>query len=345
MVAAWASVASAACPPERPGARTVLLVLARDPALDRHAADVERAVRRAAAERLALLGTEATTRALSIEGGADERERAVVEARVVLARAEDRFRELDDEEALGLIAKVTTKLGSVHQEPDAIAMLTRAHLLAGAIFLARGRIDAARQRLQRALDLDPALSPPRDRFAPEVLAELAAVRASAALRPVGRLEVRTSTPGADVFVDGHAIGATPLVIDAVPAGNHLLRISAPGRTSHVETIAIAPEAPRIVAVELADDPELGAIAGLRAALARDEDPKSVLALVARRAGADEAMLASFALSPELSATGTATIGVALELSSRGRAWSPSLDRAALGRALDAARRCDEEGLG
>ena len=81
-----------------------------------------------------------------------------------------------------------------------------------------------------------------------------------ATRPTGRLVVQTRAP-ASVFIDGRLRGQTPLEIDSLGAGTHVLRVSAPGRQSRIETLQIAPSEDRRLEIELSPDPEIKSIAG------------------------------------------------------------------------------------
>jgi tetratricopeptide (TPR) repeat protein len=333
--------APSGCTAPRASEPILLVVSSADPALRKHDDAVARAIRAVAARDLTLLPREATEKALSIEGGEDRRERTLVDARVIVNRAEDRFRELDDEEALALLANAIAKLTGVHQEPGAIELLARSHLLAGAIYLARGRTEAARQRIQRALDLEPELAPPRDRFAPEVLAEVATVRGAQATRPTGRLVV-TAKPAASVYVDGRLHGTTPVEIDNLGTGTHVLRVGAPGRESRIETLQIATSEDRRVEIELTPDPEITAIAELPSLLQKSADATPVLELLARRGGAERTLLARSVLANELTFSGTATIGVYLSTPGLGSAFAQNLSKSAIAAALGRMLACAHE---
>jgi outer membrane receptor for ferrienterochelin and colicins len=54
----------------------------------------------------------------------------------------------------------------------------------------------------------------------------------------GALVVRANVDGALVRVDGREVGFTPAVIEAVPAGARIVRVSHPGRHDHEETVTI-----------------------------------------------------------------------------------------------------------
>ncbi|MCB9647022.1 MAG: PEGA domain-containing protein [Deltaproteobacteria bacterium] len=326
---------AAACPPIAPEARVAVVVRAPDPGLSAAVPAVERRLRAVAAERLTLASEEATLRALSAEGGARARDQALVTAKAQLAQAEARFKELDDEGALARITEVTTKLVPVHQAEGATALLAEAHLLAAAVYLARGQLDAVQVRLQRALDLAPDLVAPRHRFDPRLAAELAAAKDARGLRATGRLEVVVPPegPGGMVFLDGHPVGPAPLVLDAVPAGRHLLRISAQGYASQLRSLDVPAADTRTVEARLAPDPEHHVLARL------GTDAPEATALLVRRAGVEHALVAEVVLAPRLGPAATGTVAVRLVLSDRGAGYAPDASPEALAAALDAALAC------
>lgn len=333
------------CPRIEPAEPILLVVIPTDSALHRNVGAVDRAIRAESSGRLALLAPTRTARALTDEGGEAEREASLDEAQAVLRRAEDRFRELDDETALTLIAASTTRLASIQQTKEAVFVLAQAHLLAAAIFLARNRVDAARQRLQRALDLDREITPPRDRFAPEVLFELAALRASETTRPVGRLVVVSPTAVADVFIDGRLLGRTPLELDTISAGRHLLRLSARGFRSHGETVEISAAGNHRVEAHLTRDAELAQIDRLPEAFrSRSSDLGDALQLLARRAGVKYVLVAATRIAPHLTPAGTATTAVDLSVHpGGGHAYAESLNPRELRSALSRMLSCTERG--
>jgi hypothetical protein len=328
-----AVLAPAPCGPVE--GRAAVVVRARDPGLAGAAAGVERRLRGVAAGRLALVDAQRTRQALAEEGGARAREQALVTARAQLAQAEARFKELDDEGALARLTEVSTRLVPVHQAEGATALLAEAHLQAAAIYLARGQLEAVQVRLQRALDLVPDLVAPRHRFDPRLQAELAAAREAQALRATGRLEITAPPegPGGQVFLDGHPVGAAPLVLDAVPAGRHLLRISAQGYASQLLSLEVPAADTRVVEARLAPDPEQHLLAGLG-----PEAPEAI-ALFVRRAGVEHALVAELVLAPTLSPAATATVAVRLVVSGRGSGFAPDGSAPALAAALDDALAC------
>lgn len=69
------------------------------------------------------------------------------------------------------------------------------------------------------------------------------------LQPLGvaDLSVTSSPPGADVTLDGTAVGVTPLVIPGVSTGNHTVRITLPGFTDYEEQVTITETGGSVVA--------------------------------------------------------------------------------------------------
>lgn len=69
-------------------------------------------------------------------------------------------------------------------------------------------------------------------------------------RELGRLQIDSDVPGANVFIDRTFIGTTPVVVDDVRPGAHRLNVSADGYDGFAETIDVEP-GPREIRVELA----------------------------------------------------------------------------------------------
>ena len=337
------AAAPATCAP--PSGSALIVVTAADPVLRQEAAEVEPYLRRmiaastsTRAPELTLLPAERGPQALRAEGGRAAREATVVESRIRLERAFDRFRELEDSVALERAAEVTAGLSAVTQSPDAIALLAEAHLLAGAIFLARGRLDAAQTRLRRALQLDPTIQAPSTRYAPRVRAELAALRGDPG--PLSILSVQLDEPlrDAQVFIDGRRRGRAPVRLPDIPAGRHLVRVSAPGRLSFHTSVRVLAGEPTTVTARLPVDPEVEQIAQVATWLGSHDVRQDTLRLIARRAEADTIILAELRLSALRGPTATATRAVVLRLDDR-PPQTTSLKSGPLKTSIDRLLRC------
>jgi hypothetical protein len=295
----WVLMASA-CAPLTPTEQVLLIVTAPPGTSPDVVQALDDQVRRLPVQ---WLPSEITDGTLTQESGASARRRTVLQARARIRRAESLFRELEDDRALDLLTRSITELTAVHQEADAVALLAQSHLLSGAIFMARGRRDAARSRLRRALDLDPELAPSPARFSPRVLAELAALRATEDARARGRLEVEVDLPEATVFIDGRPRGRAPLRLDDVPVGRHLLRVSAPAHRSYLTTFSVRSDRTRLLDVRLSIDVETRAISQVQNRMAADEPMDDMLTQLTRRSGADRTVVISMVPSDATSVDG------------------------------------------
>ena len=330
----------------------LLIVTAADPHLRAESSAVEARIRKIASPQLQWLPAAVAHRALTAEGGAAERAKSVLQARLRLARAVEKFRELEDSAALTLVADVTASLSAVSQSPGAIELLAEAHLLAGAVFLARGRIDAAQARLRRALQLRPTIEAPPTRYAPRVRAELAALRGDPG--PVGRLEIVLSEPApkAGVFVDGRQrsgtvepplqsrpAGTDRIIVEDLPRGRHLVRISAAGQRSFHTTVNVVASQTTRLEARLTPDPEVAQIAQVGRWLTDDEGRRSTLDLLRVRADASAVVLAELKLSDRRGPTATATRAVVLRLNDERPPQTVSLRPADLARGVTALLAC------
>ncbi len=323
-------------PPERPH---LLVLTAADPALREQVPRVEPRVRSVLAERVPLLSASHTERVLTAEGGAAVRRKTLLDARIAMKRAHQQFRSLEDGAAIESAAEITARLTAISQTPGAIELLAEAHLLAGAIFLARGRIDAAHLRLRRALQLAPDLEAPADRYVPQVRAELAGLRGDPG--PLGRLDVQLAEPYVDteVFVDGRSRGTAPVRLRNISVGRHLVRVSAPGHRSFHTTVRIGRDRPTSITARLSVDDETRELRDLSKSLQPDAVRESVLTLLARRADDAPVVLGELRLGAERTPTATASAAVVLHMAGRSSQAS-SLDPEDLGRSIEALLRCE-----
>lgn len=327
------------CRPLGPEEKVLAVVVASHPELGRQLTWARALVNGAAPFPLASAGE--TAEALGAESGLRRRRARVGEGRALLQKAETRFSELEDKDALNLIAEATPLLVAAHAEPSALTLLARCHLLAGAIFVARDRLDAAQSRLQRALDIDPDVAPSTNL---RLLGVLEAVRAGQATRGQGWLDVRLtgSATAARVYLDGRPIGLAPGRFEAIGVGRHLLRVSAPGHLSYTATAEVLEAQGTELTVSLpADDfakeltrlgPKLGA--GLRVA--------ELQARLRERVGVERTLVAGLVPGTRRSDDGGLGTELILDLEEAGRVRVASDDPEAV---RGAARRLAECELG
>lgn len=277
---------------------------------------------------------------LQVESGWVERRSKLANAELKLRRAEANFRELDDRAALSLISELTVGLAAVQQEPGANQTLAQAHLAAAAVFLARGRVDAARTRLTRALDLWPKISADPTTYAPRLIAELEAARSQAPKRPRGELRVHGPLPrGSHLYVDGRDLGPVPGRF-SLPEGSHLARLSAPGRLSHFTPLRIRGGELSSLRARLPRDPELRRLSTLRAALDSPEEREALLSLLATRVGEPAVLVAALRPSSRLDPLGTPRTALTLYAAGRPPVFIDNTEAGALAEGLSTLLRCE-----
>ncbi len=84
----------------------------------------------------------------------------------------------------------------------------------------------------------PFITPDPDTFPPEVVQLFERARPRDARRPRGVLSIESNPPGAIAYVDFLARGQTPLQIDGLVEGEHVVRVTRPGATPFVETLQV-----------------------------------------------------------------------------------------------------------
>jgi hypothetical protein len=100
-----------------------------------------------------------------------------------------------------------------------------------------------------AVPVEPAPQPPADAPAPP---------RPAAPPPAtsNRLTIRSTPPGARVWLDGRALGVTPIAADDVPAGEHTVRLTREGYTTQQRRVVVSGSGPsQPVTFELRRVPE------------------------------------------------------------------------------------------
>ena len=102
--------------------------------------------------------------------------------------------------------------------------LTEALLLLGFAHIVMGDEDTARRAFGRVGLMDPTRELDEINYAPRIVNFFAEVRAQVLAGGFGSIEVLTPLPGAEVYVDGRRVGATPMVVEKLPVGRHFLAV-------------------------------------------------------------------------------------------------------------------------
>jgi hypothetical protein len=84
----------------------------------------------------------------------------------------------------------------------------------------------------------PHISPDPNTFNPDVVQLYEQAAPPDRRNPAGSIEITSDPPGAIAYVDFLARGATPMTVDRLTAGEHMVRVSRPGATPFVESVNV-----------------------------------------------------------------------------------------------------------
>ncbi len=143
--------------------------------------------------------------------------------------------------------------------------LGTALLFLGATHAANNQRRQALATFRRLHTQMPHIHPDTGLFNPEVIQLFEAASPNDAGSPSGVISIQSDPPGAVAYVDFLARGRTPINVEGLIAGEHVVRVSRPGATPFVETVTVRRGRPASTQATLADHPPLE---GLSDALAQ-----------------------------------------------------------------------------
>jgi len=117
---------------------------------------------------------------------------------------------------------------------DAVAMF-------GSVLQARGDVEEAKIAILDLLALAPTFELDRKRFPQNFLALKAQVATSRNAQLRGSVTVKTRPAGARVFLNGEMQGFSPVTLQTLPIGKHLVRIERPGFKQLGVMVEVTPE--------------------------------------------------------------------------------------------------------
>ena len=201
------------------------------------------------------------------------------EALPALERAFDQARldylEGDAQRSLRILREVAEALERYPGSAEARGLWTRTMLRIARTELDLGRGDAVRSSLERLLRGVPDLSVDPLQVSARLVAEIERARAAQRALPVGTLVVTSSAPGAQVFVNGRALGPAPVRL-ALPAGP--CRVAGATETSQIGPLELeVGEAGKEVLLDFAVLESLRAWAGQGLWASAEERPRRLVA--------------------------------------------------------------------
>jgi PEGA domain len=213
---------------------------------------------------------------------------ALAGARERLDSARQAYTEFEYDRALAELDAIDRLLLDREPAPPLVALLVERHLLAGLVHEGRRRPADARRSFRMVHHLDPerrSLDPGEYRPQTVALYEKAVTSDDRA-----SVRVVTQPAGARIWLDGRALGETPLDLERMSAGAHWVVAVAPGHRPRGATVDLDPDARASTPLSLALEkrPAAERAAEQRRALmaAGDGERRSAAAQLARTAGVD-----------------------------------------------------------
>jgi hypothetical protein len=187
--------------------------------------------------------------------GEDARAKALQDAQAAMKAGQKLYDDLDVQKALAQFERAVTD----YEQTDLSAHLSElgaARMMRAASINANGEGKAAEQEMERVLAVDPKAEMSSNYFPPEMLSAAVRVR-KAASAGTSKMDVRSTPPGARVFIDGHFAGVAPFPASGLSSGEHYV-------TAVLEGYKLAQQRARPGTVELTL-PEADGAPNLRAA--------------------------------------------------------------------------------
>ncbi|MBS1151834.1 MAG: hypothetical protein H6Q89_3532 [Myxococcaceae bacterium] len=117
---------------------------------------------------------------------------------------------------------------------DAVAMYA-------AVLQARGDVEEAKIAILDLQALGPTFELDRKKYPQEFISLRATVATSRNAQLRGNVNLKTKPNGARVYLDGEFMGYTPIKLETLPIGKHILRVERPGFKQWGTVVEVSPE--------------------------------------------------------------------------------------------------------
>lgn len=170
------------------------------------------------------------------------------EAEASLKRAETGFKESKDAFESRNYEDAERKLRATVKEfgKAASAMKTCGHLcdavaMYAAVLQARGDVEEAKIAILDLQALGPTFELDRKKYPQEFISLRASVATSRNAQLRGNVDLKTKPNGARIFLDGEFKGYTPMKLETLAIGKHIIRVERPGFKQWGTVVEVSPE--------------------------------------------------------------------------------------------------------
>lgn len=164
-----------------------------------------------------------------------------------------------NERALDLLKQALAELERAPIAGQPWKVAAPALTLQGVVALTMGKKADAAEAFRRVLRVEPAHALSTDEYTPSVIAQFETLRKELGRQKKQAVQVQSSTPGAEVLIEGRVMGVTPLKLD-LPAATYRLLVRTPDRASFLRVITVPRDSQ--VQVDLATEAALATQAPL-----------------------------------------------------------------------------------
>ncbi len=170
------------------------------------------------------------------------------EAQASLKRAETGFKESKEAFEARSYEDAERKLKATIKEftRAASALKTCGHLcdavaMYAAVLQARGEVEEAKIAILDLQALGPTFELDRKKYPQEFISLRATVATGRNAQLRGNVNVKTKPNGARIFLDGEFKGYSPIILETLPIGKHILRVERPGFKQWGTVVEVSPE--------------------------------------------------------------------------------------------------------
>ncbi len=222
----------------------------------------------------------------------DEAESSLKRAETGFNESKAAFEKREYEDAERKLRATVKEFGKAAAALKTCAHLCDAVAMYAAVLQARGDTEEAKIATLDLVSLNPTYEIDRKKFPPDYMSLRASVATSRNAQLRGNIVVKTRPAGARVYLDGEMQGYTPLHLNTLPIGKHLLRLERPGFKKYGSVVEVTPEDTE-VATDLSPTPGYKAYDGLLDKLAgeaKSDKGGSTMASIAKTLDLDRGVV-------------------------------------------------------
>ncbi len=160
------------------------------------------------------------------------------QAREQLKAAKASLREMNHGEAIKAATKARLAFEQMGGHLEPLERYKETLLIIAVASAMQGDIQPAQKAFLDLLLLDPHLKLPKANYESFVIDLFEQVKKGLSGQPLGSLSVKTNPPGANLYLDGKLKDVTPVSLDGLVAGSHLVMVKLPGYISWGKVVKV-----------------------------------------------------------------------------------------------------------